>query len=230
MVLPRPMPAGRAGVLSVAKVTRRAPELSLVLIAAAALCACHKPPATRSAVATHAATNDQSLALPLRKAGLWLFTRIDDGQTTLRGRTCVDAKTAAVGVTYVNLAAATDCSEKSFTRDADGTLRYRATCPYGRSGGVSTVSGVVSGDLSTTFSIHEVEDISGLGDAQSNGHGAEDQQWTYLGPCPSDLRPGDVDTNTPGGFPAPASPEAEREAAEDANAAADTAAADANGR
>ena len=132
--------------------------------------------------------------LPNPKAGLWRETFSRDGQMLgLIGdvRACLDGDARA---RLSALGSHTDrsmCADQSVTRDPDGGYRFSSTCNIGPGGKVVT-QGELTGDLASRYRVHSQTDTTGASIGGMNGHHVMDIQADYLGPCPSDMKPGDV--------------------------------------
>ena len=163
---------------------------------ALALTACGKAGETRSAGAgpPTAATPTAVTTLPARKAGLWEQTMTRDGKAGMMGkvRMCLDAATDAKMSLFGHSVGRSLCKEQSVSRGLDGSYRFASTCEMGDAG--ATVSkGALTGDFASHYRVHSESDTSGAKIATVNGHHVTDVEATYVGPCPADLAPGDIE-------------------------------------
>ncbi len=177
---------------------------ALLLTTALALAACNKPGPTAASGAASVAVGggaggaQVSVGIPQRRSGLWEQTMTRDGQPNPMGamRLCIDPATDARMSVFGKAAAGSLCASRSISRGPGGIFHFASTCAMGRAGTV-TSTGTASGDFSSKYLVHSESEVSGSSIAAMNGHHVTEMQATWLGPCPTDMVPGDV---TVGGF------------------------------
>jgi hypothetical protein len=171
--------------------------LAAAAAAALALGACNKPadkPAAAS-TATPSASAAAAVSLPTRKPGLWQQTMSRDGQPAM-GRMngmkfCLDAATdAEVGVFGRNMAKDM-CQQQSINRGLDGSYSFSSVCNF-PGGGKATSKGSASGDFNSKYTVTSETDVEGAPFDRMNGHHKIEVTATWVGPCPADMKGGDV--------------------------------------
>jgi hypothetical protein len=133
-------------------------------------------------------------ALPAPKAGLWRESLLRDGRELgLIGdmRACLDADARGRLSAMGGQAGKSMCRNLSVTRDADGGYHFSSACNLGPGGHVVT-NGELTGDLASRYRVRSRTDTSGAVLASMNGQHTIDIEANYLGPCPAEMRPGDV--------------------------------------
>lgn len=168
-----------------------------LLLALVPLAGCNKPAApAKPPAAAASASNATVLDLPARKAGLWEQTMIRDGAPAMgpiggKATLCLDAA-AAAKISVLGREMGRDmCQQRSLTRGLDGSYTFTSTCKA-PNGGVFTSKGTVSGDLSSQYKMHSETDITGAPLDKMNGHHVMEITATWKGPCPPDMKPGDM--------------------------------------
>jgi len=174
------------------------------LSAAALLAGCSKPadkaPDAASAAKPAASAAPVSLTAPKRKAGLW------EQQMTTRGMQqtsslCVDpASEGEMAVFGQQMAKETKCTQQSFNRRLDGGMEFTSTCPMGESGTI-TSKGVLTGDFNSSYKMEMTSTTTGASVEHMNGEHQMTLVATWKGPCPADMKPGDIRiAGMPGGM------------------------------
>ena len=172
---------------------------TMVLIAASALVltACNKaggakstPPALASGPVAPTAEGQP----PVRKAGLWEQTMTHDGVSlgiVGRVRLCVDTASEAELSLFGGKMGKSACARRSVIRGLTGGYTFASTCDMGEAG-ATTSTGTLSGDLATRYRVHAQSDTTGSSIPAMNGRHVTDIDATWLGPCPADMKPGDM--------------------------------------
>ena len=131
-------------------------------------------------------------AAPKLRTGLW---RVTTGGDASRGesRMCLD-EAVQVRMNVVGAqAAGGNCGQTSMTPNPGGGWRYRSVCDYSASGGGTSVSeGVMTGDLRTAYSSRTTVTTTGAAVAHMNRTANITAEGVYEGPCPADMKPGDM--------------------------------------
>ena len=151
------------------------------LLAMAAIGGCTKP-----------ATDSSASSVPSRKAGLWEQTVTRDGKPGRLGvlKLCLDASSdAKIGVFGRHFAKG--ACERSVTRDANGVYHFTAECTL-RDGAKVKTQGTAMGDFGSAYTVRSDVDVTGASFGPMNGDHEINVNGRYLGPCPADLKPGDV--------------------------------------
>jgi Protein of unknown function (DUF3617) len=169
----------------------RTPERLLMFAALAALCACHRTPATPSAdVATISVTGG-----PQQAPGLWSQTVSDRyGARTLRY--CLDAASAGAMAAFSRQLGAR-CSRHDMAKAADGSWHFATSCDMGAAGKVTT-EGVMRGDFHDHYFVEADSQTAGAADRRANGPGRMLADIQRLGDCPKEMKAGDVVTQDGG--------------------------------
>lgn len=149
-----------------------------------------------AAAAAPAATSAASAAMPERKAGLWEQTMSSEGikQTT---RICID-KAVETKLNWTGQQAGkSGCEKTAITPRAGGGWEFSSTCDLG-AGGKIVSHGVASGDFGGHYSVDIDSTTTGSSMPQANGVHRMKLDASWKGPCPADMKPGDMEL--PGGM------------------------------
>lgn len=134
---------------------------------------------------------------PRRKAGLWEQRISQQGVDFVQvNRLCLDNATDVKLSWWGNQGPRALCEKNLISRHTDGTWRFSSVCDMG-SGGVTTTSGVASGDFSSHYMIKAESSTTGAAVPQMNGQRAVTIEAQRQGPCPAGMKPGDMEI--PGG-------------------------------
>ncbi|MBS0335112.1 MAG: hypothetical protein JSS35_20280 [Proteobacteria bacterium] len=175
--------------------------LATACAALAGLAACSKKTET---AATGTAANATATApapaaapagaagFPNRKAGLWEQT-VSSDQFHQTMKMCLDEATDAKMKVWGSemRAGKTDCSEQKVTPRMGGGWEFHAVCNMGESGTV-TSDGQASGDFNSHYTVDVTSTTSGSPMAQANGVHKIKMEATWKGPCPADMKGGDM--------------------------------------
>ena len=170
-------------------------------VATLALTACQKSAgntAVASAGAPAAAPAPASgpISIPARRAGLWQLTRLRDGKAVGHigaMSICFDDALAARMSAFESQAGRSMCSKMDISRNLDGSYSITSVCDAGP-GGKITSQGTLTGDFTSKYHVHSDVDEEGAMMADMNGHHTSDVDAVWSGPCPADMKPGDVVT------------------------------------
>lgn len=169
---------------------------SLTMAAVLALAACGDRDEAKTAgdapSAGPRAAPDAPLATPKLRAGLWRVTTAGDGPQGV-SRMCLDdavqTKMNVVGAQ----ASGGACQQATMNPNPGGGWRYRAVCDHSAMGGGTSVSeGVMTGDLRSAYSSRTTVTTTGAQVAHMNGAVTITGEGVYEGPCPADMKPGDM--------------------------------------
>ncbi|MBS0361319.1 MAG: hypothetical protein JSR98_08055 [Proteobacteria bacterium] len=186
---------------------QRAMILLGAVAAVATLSACAKKTETAStgtaanATATaQAATAAPSgpVNFPNRKAGLWEQT-ISSDRMHQTMRMCLDEATDAKMKVWGSemRRGKSDCAEQKITQHLGGGYDFHAVCNMGESGTI-TSDGQATGDFNSHYVVDVTSTTSGSPMAQANGVHKMKMEATWKGPCPADMKGGDMEL--PGGM------------------------------
>lgn len=138
------------------------------------------------------ATPGVPAASPRLRAGLWRVTMTGQGPENT-ARMCLDntvqEKMNVVGAQ----AAGGNCEPTTMTPNPGGGWRYRTVCDYSAMGGGTSVSeGVMTGDLNNGYTSRTTVTTTGAQVAHMNGTVSITGEGVHEGPCPADMKPGDM--------------------------------------
>lgn len=144
-----------------------------------------------------AAVKADAAGSPRLKPGLWRVTMTGEGPVQAM-RMCVDAamqeKMSVIGAEQ----GAGACQENTTKALAGGGFSYRAVCASTiTQGGTTVTEGQISGDMNTRYSNRMTSTTSGAAVAHMNRTVAMTAEGVFEGPCPADMKPGDMEI--PGG-------------------------------
>ena len=132
-------------------------------------------------------------SLPKPRPGLWRQALSHDARAVpMMGamQICMGAGTDGRRSILGEHAADPLCNS-AVSRTSGGDYQVNSTCKLGK-GGVVASRATAQGDFNAAFSVHVDSEISGAPFGPMNGHHTTDIQSQYLGPCPGDMKPGDV--------------------------------------
>ncbi|WP_293376383.1 DUF3617 family protein [Phenylobacterium sp.] len=173
-------------------------------VAALALAGCSKkdagtPAAAGSgaeATAPAPASAPSPLAPPLRKAGLWTQT-VTSAKATQSIKMCLDEAVQKKMQLWGQSMGKSDCQEHSFKPHPGGGWDFHSVCKLGESGTV-TSDGSATGDFNSHYTVTLTSTTTGSPMPQANGEHKTVMEASWSGPCPADMKPGDMEM--PGGF------------------------------
>ena len=169
------------------------------ILAASATClalgACNKPAGEKAASAegaakpAAAATASAPAAMPTRKEGLWKQTVSTAGMKQVSS-ICIDKAVESKLQVWGGGMAKSVCQETAITPAAGG-WSFSSTCDMG-TGGKTTSHGTVTGDFNSAYSVESESTTEGAAAPQMNGPHKMSLTAEYQGPCPADMKPGDM--------------------------------------
>lgn len=166
---------------------------------ALALAACSKPAADKAASAPEAGKPAVAKAgpagMPHRKPGLWKQTVSTAGMQQVSSL-CLDQATEAKLAVW-GAGASKDMCQQSEVSPIPGGWAFRSSCDMG-SGGKTLSEGTVTGDFDVSYKVVAKSKTEGAGAPQMNGEHKMIMEATWEGPCPPDMKPGDM--ALPGGM------------------------------
>lgn len=164
--------------------------------AALALGACGKPAGEKAASAPAASQAAKAVApaagpaaMPSRKPGLWKQTVSASGMQQV-SRICLDKIVEARLAVWGAGASKDMCHQTSIT-PAPGGWAFTSSCDMG-SGGKTTSQGTVTGDFNSDYRVETQSTTEGAGAPQMNGVHRMTMEATWEGPCPVDMKPGEM--------------------------------------
>lgn len=177
----------------------RAVHVLTVGAAVLALAACgDKKQADKAGEAPSAATPaapgaaNAPAATPKLRAGLWRVTTTGDGPEGVARMCLDDAVQTRLNVVGAQ-ASAGACQQTATSPNPGGGWRYRTVCDHSAMGGGTSVSeGVMTGDLTNGYSSRTTVTTTGAQVAHMNRAVSVSGQGVYEGPCPADMKPGDM--------------------------------------
>jgi hypothetical protein len=189
--------------------------LILALTATTALAGCDRgagretgpaapaPGAEASAAATAAGGTPAAPAAapgtaPQLRPGLWRVVMSGDGATG-ESRMCLDAAVQARMNVIGTAGSAGACQESTSRLLPNGAFAMHSVCDASAMGGGRTVTeGTVTGDLTHSYVNQMTTTTTGAPIAHMNRTMAMTATGTWVGPCPADMTPGDMEM--PGGL------------------------------
>jgi len=166
-----------------------------------ALAACSKKAADTGQAVTASATAPAAPAAPAtpppRKAGLW-EQKISTGSMQQTMKMCLDASVDQKMKWWGSQAKGkSDCTQQTVTPHPGGGWDFHAVCPMGESGTI-TSDGSATGDFGSHYKVEVTSVTTGSPMAQANGTHKTSIEATWTGPCPADMKAGDMEM--PGGM------------------------------
>jgi len=141
-------------------------------------------------------------SIPHRKAGLWKMTMTSDRANAVMPSTemCVDeaseAKQSALSVGRSQ----DNCSQKSLSRNLDGSITFNSTCSIATvPGAQTTAKGVITGSFDGSYKMEMESTTTGMPVAGANGTHKMSIAADYEGPCPAGAHGGDMTVTLPNG-------------------------------
>lgn len=175
--------------------------IGISIVAVLALAACGKKTetaATGTTAPVTAAAPAAPTGPPTRKAGLWTQT-IATGQMTQTIKMCLDAAADAKmkwwGSSQQGKSA--NCSEERITPHLGGGWDFHSVCKMGESGTI-TSDGSATGNFGSSYKVEVNSVTSGSPMPQANGPHKITIEAVWNGPCPADMKGGDMEL--PGGM------------------------------
>ena len=164
-------------------------------LALLALGACAKQSETAATGAAPASASapaepPTSVTLPARKAGLWEQT-VTLPRMTQTTKMCLDAAFDQKMKVWGGAAGKSDCAEQRIPPHLGGGWDFHSVCKMGESGTV-TSDGAVTGDFGSHYKVEVSSSTTGSPMPQANSAHKVLIEATWKGPCPADMKPGDM--------------------------------------
>jgi hypothetical protein len=122
--------------------------------------------------------------LPTRKPGLWEVKMISDNRAPLIVQQCVDEATDQMLLQSAGPISVAACTKRDVQQSADG-LTVDSTCKV--DGKPATARAVITGSLDSAYTMN----VTSTGEGVQAGL-TMTLTGKWIGPCPSDQKPGDV--------------------------------------
>jgi hypothetical protein len=135
-----------------------------------------------------------AMSPPPRKAGLW-EQKISAAGMNQTMKMCLDETTDQKMKLWGSQApkgAKSDCEQQTITPHAGGGWDFHAVCKMGESGTI-TSDGSATGDFSSHYKVEVTSVTTGSPMAQANGTHKTSIEATWTGPCPADMKPGELE-------------------------------------
>jgi hypothetical protein len=162
------------------------------------LAACQKSPDAASTgdqaaagEAGPAAAPGGAMTPPRRKSGLWAISTTAMGRDQTI-RTCVDQASDAEMAAWGQGAAQEDCTQNKVKPVAGGGWEFESVCTLANGGGTVTSHGTATGDFSSKYVVKVHSTTQGSSMPQADGEHDMQMTATWEGPCPADMKPGDM--------------------------------------
>jgi len=171
-------------------------------VAVLALAACQKKADTAatgesaSVAANAPAAQPGPLTPPPRKPGLW-EQKVSMAQMSQSTKMCLDQATDKQMAWWGSQAAKSTCGEQNVTARAGGGWDFHSVCKS-PDGGTTTSDGVATGDFNSHYKVDVTSTTAGGPMPQANGVHKISIEATWQGPCPANMKPGDMEM--PGGM------------------------------
>lgn len=158
------------------------------------LTACQKSGEDKTGAAAPAAGAAAApIGTPRLKAGLWRVTMGGEAPAG-ESRMCLDEALQARMSVIGAQSSAGACQQSVVTPRIGGGYSFRTVCDATAMGGGRTISeGEITGDLTTTYASRSTVTTEGAPAAQMNRAVTVTAQGSYVGPCPADMKPGDLE-------------------------------------
>jgi len=181
---------------------KRAIGIAAVSVLALAACSKKTDTAASASASGTAATAVASApaapqAPPSRKSGLWTQTITSDAMNRTMNQTmkmCLDAAADQKMKFWGSSQAgkSSNCTEQRVTPHLGGGWDFHSVCQMGESGTI-TSDGSATGDFNSHYKVEVTAVTAGSPMAQANGTHQTVIEATWVGPCPADMKPGDMD-------------------------------------
>lgn len=144
-----------------------------------------------------AATPSPATGSPRLKPGLWRVAATGDGPQG-ESRMCLDEAVQARMNVIGAQAAPGSCQATETRPRPGGGWTFRTVCDMSAlGGGTSVTEGEITGDMKTGYSSRSTVATTGAEVTHMNRAVTIASTGTYEGPCPADMKPGDIEI--PGG-------------------------------
>jgi hypothetical protein len=171
-------------------------------VALSALAGCGKKTETTSTSAVsappaQAANPMAALTAPSRKPGLWVQTVTSLGRTQTMS-ICFDEAMDKKMAMWGQQVGKSVCEKQSVAPRPGGGWTFSSTCSMGGGMGVITSQGEATGDFGSHYEVKSTSTTTGASMAQMNGEHDMTLTADWKGPCPADMKAGDM--TMPGGM------------------------------
>jgi hypothetical protein len=140
---------------------------------------------------------------PARKAGLWQETITRDGNPKMLGNrgsvgVCIGSHTDERDPIFnhdvaVKQGLAHGCQSPTASRKLDGSYVFASTCPLPNGAGITELSGSANGNFRTAYHLRIESTVAYNPPYQAiKSHHVDDVDGRYVGPCPPELKIGDM--------------------------------------
>ena len=145
-----------------------------------------------------AAVKADAAGSPRLKPGLWRITTTGEGPAGT-SRLCVDAAMQEKMSVIGSQQGAGACQETATKALPGGGFSFRAVCASGPTqGGTTVTEGQITGDMHTHYTNRMTSTTTGAAVAHMNRTVDMTAEGVFEGPCPVDMKPGDMEL--PGGM------------------------------
>lgn len=152
------------------------------------LAGCNRHEQEQQAAAKKAAV----VETPTRKSGLWSQVTDVEGIGSIPAvALCLDQATDKKISWWAQQGTRGGCTKNDINKNADGSWSFASSCQT--EGGIhTTTDGVASGDFRSAYKVEATSTTEGAPMVDMNGthHVVITAKWE--GPCPSDMKPGDM--------------------------------------
>ncbi|MGE5567084.1 MAG: DUF3617 domain-containing protein [Parcubacteria group bacterium] len=167
--------------------------IAALLIGATALplAACDKDSADKGDQANVAVR--APVETPKRKPGLWKQTMLIEGLDVVQSaKLCLDEATDSKVSWWAQQGVRSGCAKNDVQRQPDGSWKFSSVCQM--EGGIRMVTeGSAVGDFDSKYEVKAETTTSGAPMAQMNGTRTVTIDAEWQGPCPADMKPGDME-------------------------------------
>ena len=166
---------------------------TVAIMALLALGACGKKGDDVTSVAIVKPVPPTPQSPPSRKAGLW-EQQISTANMHQTMKMCLDESVEQKMKWWGSQAQnkQSNCEQESITPHAGGGWDFHSVCKMGESGTI-TSDGSATGDFGSHYTVEIKSVTSGSPMAQANGPHVTTIEATWTGPCPADMKPGDME-------------------------------------
>ena len=172
-------------------------RFSILMVSALVLSACNKPGGEKASGPAEVAKPIVSpAALPTRKPGLWQQI-VSTGGMNQESHICIDPTVEAKISVWGAQAGKKLCDTSQITPIPGGGWQFSSSCDMG-TGGKIVSAGKITGDFTTNYMVATESTTQGAATPQMNGVHKMTLVGLWEGPCPADMKPGDM--TLPGGM------------------------------
>lgn len=138
------------------------------------------------------AATRKAVETPKRKPGLWTQTTNVEGLGSIPAvRICLDAAADQKIAWWGQQGARAGCVKNEVNHNADGSWSFSSLCQT--VGGIRTsTTGSASGDFQDSYEVRATSTTEGSPMPEMNGSHSVVIEAKWEGPCPADMKPGDM--------------------------------------